>query len=65
MDKNKILDIVNDVKNKPNKDIVEARDLLGIEFEKTKNLIIELTRHLDSVKEHYEKLNKEIGNRIS
>ena len=52
MDKSRILDIVNDVKNKPNKDIVEARDFLAKEFDKTKNLIIELTHHMDSVQEH-------------
>ena len=64
MDKSRILDIVNDVKNKPNKDIVEARDFLAKEFDKTKNLIIELTHHMDIVQEHYEKLNNEIANRL-
>lgn len=64
MDKTKILEVIGDVKNKPNKDLIDARDILSKEFDKTKNLIVELTRHLDSVHEHYEKLNNEIGNRL-
>jgi hypothetical protein len=64
MDKDKIIDIVKNVKNKSNKDLIESRDILLIEFEKTKELIINLTRHLDSVQADYEVINKEIGNRL-
>jgi hypothetical protein len=64
MDKDKIIDIVKNVKNKSNKDLIESRDILFIEFEKTKELIINLTRHLDSVQADYEVINKEIGNRL-
>lgn len=64
MDKDKIIDIVKNVKNKSNKDLIESRDILLIEFEKTKELIINLTRHLDSVQGDYEIINKEIGNRL-
>ena len=65
MDKDKIIDIVKNVKNKSNKDLIESRDILFIEFEKTKELIINLTRHLDSVQADYEVINKEIGNRLT
>lgn len=65
MDKDKIIDIAKDPKHKPNKDLIEARDELYKEFENTKNLIIDLTRHLDSVEEMYDNINKEIGNRLS
>jgi hypothetical protein len=64
MDKDKIIEIVKNVKDKPNKDLVECRDILLAEFEKTKQLIIDLTRHLDVVQEYYETINGEIGKRL-
>lgn len=64
MDKEKILKIVDDVKNKPNKDLVEARDFLITEFNKTKAAIIELTQHLNSVESFYNKINDELGERM-
>ena len=64
MDKDKIIDIVKNVKDKPNKDLIECRDALFTEFEKTKELIINLTRHLDFVENDYKIINKEIGNRL-
>lgn len=63
MDKNRILEIIGDVKNKSNKDLLEVRDGLTEEFEKTKSLILDLTRHLESVEKHYETVNNEIGKR--
>ena len=65
MDKDKITEIVKNVSDKPNKDLLEARDILLSEFTKTKELIIDLTRHLEIVEEYYETINKEIGNRLS
>jgi len=64
MDKKAIIDVVENVKNKSNKDLIESRDILLSEFEKTKKLIIDLTRHLESVESFYETINKEIGKRI-
>jgi hypothetical protein len=63
MEKNKILDIANDVENKSNKDLVVVINELHTEYEKTKELIINLTRHLDSVEILYNKVNEEIGKR--
>jgi hypothetical protein len=34
------------------------------EFEKTKKLIIELTRHMEGVEDLYNEVNNEIGKRI-
>lgn len=64
MDKDKIIEVVENAKDKSNKDLIECRDILALEFEKTKELIINLTRHLDAVSEYYETINKEIGKRI-
>lgn len=64
MDKDKIVEVYENVKDKSNKDLFEARDILLDEHEKTKSLIIELTRHLDTVELYYESINNEIGNRV-
>jgi hypothetical protein len=61
---NKIVDISNNVKDKSNKDLFFALNELTDEFEKTKKLIIDLTRHLDNVEEMYNKVNEEIGKRV-
>lgn len=64
MDKEKIIEIVSDVKNKSNKDLFLAINELNDEFEKTKTLIIDLTRHLDTVEDLFNEINDEIENRI-
>ena len=63
MEAKEIEDIVKNVKDKPNKVLVESRGVLKSEFEKTKELILELTNHMDAVKESYEVINEELGNR--
>jgi len=65
MDKDKIVEVFKNVKDKSNKDLFDARDILLDEHEKTKNLIVELTRHMDTVEEYYEVINNEIGNRVT
>jgi hypothetical protein len=64
MEKDKIIEIVKNVKDKSNKDLIETRDTLMDEYEKTKTLIIELTRHLEIVEDYYNSVNNEIGNRM-
>lgn len=63
-DNKKIFEIVEDVENKSNKDLFFVLGELQEEFEKTKNLIVDLTRHLDSVELMYNKVNEEIGKRV-
>jgi len=63
MEKQKILDIVNDLENKSNKDLILVVNELYAEFYKTKELIIDLTRHLDGIEELYNKANKELEKR--
>lgn len=64
MEKEIIIDIVKNVKDKSNKDLFEARAILQDEFDKTKQLIIDLTRHLEIVENYYETINNEIGKRV-
>jgi DNA anti-recombination protein RmuC len=63
MDQEKILEIIKDYKNKSNKDLVSVLDFLYEDFNKTKDLIIKLTHHLDSTETSYNKLLEEINNR--
>lgn len=64
MNKDKIIKVVNNVKETSNKDLIESRDELYNEFQKTKQLIIDLTRHLEIVEKYYETINTEIGKRL-
>lgn len=64
MDIEKINDVVKNSKDKPNKDLIESRDILITEFDKTKQLILDLTKHLDAVRDSYEIINTEIGKRL-
>ena len=65
MDAKDIENIVKNVKDQPNAKLAESRDLLLSEFNKTKDLIVDLTRHLDAVGESYEVINEEIGKRTT
>lgn len=64
MEKDKVIEISTDVKNYSNASLIDARNFLIDEFEKTKKLIIDLTLHMDGVEELYNKVNNEIGKRI-
>jgi hypothetical protein len=64
MEQEKILEILKDYKNKSNKDLISALDFLYEDFNKTKDLIVKLTVHLDSTELSYNKLLEEINNRI-
>jgi len=63
MDKKKIIDIVENIQDRSNNDLFLVKNELFDEFNKTKELIIDLTRHLDSVEELYNKVNNEISKR--
>lgn len=64
MEKEKILEIINDIENKSNKDLSSVLGELYTEYNKTKELIIDLTRHLDSIEKSYNEVNDELKKRI-
>lgn len=64
MDVEKLIDVTKDYENKSNKDLFDAVNLLYEEHEKTKELIIELTKHLENVEYYYNKVNDEVGKRL-
>jgi len=65
MKNEEILEILQDYKNKSNKDLISALDFLNNDFVKTKDLIVKLTYHLDSTETSYNKLLEEINKRIN
>jgi hypothetical protein len=64
MDIEKLIDVSNDYENKSNKDLFDAVNILYDEYEKTKEIIIELTKHLENVEYYYNKVNDEVGKRL-
>lgn len=58
-----VLSILKDYKNTSNRDLERVMDFLNEDFEKTKDLIIKLTNHLDSTKDSYNKLYEEYKKR--
>ena len=64
MDKDNLIKIAEDAENKSNKDLANVSQELKLEFDKTKDLIISLTRHLDVITELYNKVSIELNNRV-
>jgi hypothetical protein len=64
MEKDKVINIANNSENSSNKDLVDVRDFLIEEYTKKKEIIIDLTKHLDGVEELYNKVNNELEKRI-
>jgi len=60
---NEIFEIIKDYKNRPNKDLIKALDLLSKEFDFTKNSLIKLSEHLDKVEHTYNTILKEYDGR--
>ena len=57
--------IVSDIKNRGNSDLEKAMDFLNDDFEETKEMILNLTKHLDKIEELYNKILKEHESRIN
>ena len=55
---------MENLENTPNKKILDRMVFLKSEFDKTKQLIIDLTLYLDSVENEYGELNNEMKKRM-
>lgn len=63
LDLDKVKEIVAEIKSKPNKDLTQVMDFLAEDFEETKNLIINLTYHIDNIENLYNIVLKEYQSR--
>lgn len=61
----KVLRIIKEYKNHPNKDLIFAMDFIQDDFNLTKETIVKLTEHLDKLEMTYNTLIKEYENRIN
>jgi prefoldin subunit 5 len=59
----KVVSIIKEHKTSPNKDLLYALDFLKEDFEKTKENLISLTKHLDKVENSYNLILKEYQSR--
>jgi DNA anti-recombination protein RmuC len=63
MEEEKVLNILQNYKSRPNKDLMFVLDFLKSDFEKTKDLLIKLTHHLDMTEQSYNKVFDEFNKR--
>lgn len=63
MDNEKVLEILKDYKNKSNNELIQVLSFLNEDFEKTKDLLIKLSKHLDSTEDSYNKILDELTKR--
>lgn len=50
---NNLVEIVKDYKNRSNKDLVLVMEKINSEFEETKKIVINLSKHLDRLEKTY------------
>jgi hypothetical protein len=62
--KEEVIEIIKDYKNRPNKDLIKAMDLISQDFEYTKKSLIEFSKHLDKLEYTYNLILKEYNERI-
>jgi len=58
-------EIISDLKNRGNNDLIKVMDFLNEDFEETKEMILNLTKHLDNTEELYNKVLNEHESRIN
>lgn len=63
MEKDRFLDIINNVGDKSNKDLIDAESFLFEEYEKAKGMAINLTKHMEAIEEIHSKIVEEIEKR--
>lgn len=65
MDTDEIKKILTNYKNESNKNLMGVMDYLKNDFDKTKEIIIKLTHHLDVTEKEYNKIYEEYKKRIN
>lgn len=63
MDGKKLIEIFENIQDKPNKDLLEAEAFLFNEHESIKQLVIQLTYRMEGIEELHGKITEEIQKR--
>jgi len=61
----KFNEIIADIKNQSNDNLEKVMDFLNDDFQETKEMIINLTYHLDNIEELYNRILKEHESRVN
>lgn len=56
-------EIISDIKNRNNNDLTNVMDFLTEDFDETKQMVIDLTIHLDNIENLYNVILKEFKSR--
>lgn len=62
---NNLIEIVKDYKNRSNKDLVLVMEKINSEFEETKKIVINLSKHLDRLEKTYNDILLEYKHRTN
>jgi len=62
---NNVTEIIKNYKDRPNKDLVLAMDKINSEFEESKKMMLNLSKHLDRLETLYLEILKEYKNRTN
>lgn len=65
IDIDKVGEIISQIDNRPNSDLTKVMDFLQKDFDETKDLIIELTKHLDNIERMYDLVHNEFKKRTN
>ena len=65
MEPNNVIKILSDYKNCSNKELSDVMEFLQEDFDKTKDLIVKLTKHLDTTENSYNKVFQEFKKRVN
>jgi hypothetical protein len=63
MEKDKLINVIENLEHKSNKDLFETEDFLFKQHEELKNYIVDLTLKLEQIEDLHDKVLKEIENR--
>jgi uncharacterized membrane protein YgaE (UPF0421/DUF939 family) len=60
-----VSEIIQNIDSKSNSDLTKVMDFLREDFDETKDLIIDLTKHLDNIEKMYDLIHKEFKRRTN
>jgi enolase len=62
---NNVTEIIKNYKDRPNKDLILAMDKINSEFEESKKMMFNLSKHLDRLESVYLEILEEYKNRTN
>jgi len=60
-----VTEIISEIDSRPNSDLTKVMDFLRDDFDETKDMIIDLTKHLDNIEKMYDLVHNEYKKRTN